>query len=94
MARMLAPMEEDWFAGRGASNMANPVAKRPKGFPRNSPLGFDVDDRTMLLEIYEKICGLTMLVEVARENHRALYGTGAMVDADPPDRTGSPSYAP
>jgi len=63
---MLAIIEEEWFPSGGTSNMANPVANNPKGF--------DLDDRTMLLEICERMGGLTLLVEVAWENHRALYG--------------------
>ena len=42
-----------------------------------SPKRFDVDDRTMLCEIHEKVCGLTMLVEVAWGNHRVLCGASA-----------------
>lgn len=42
-----------------------------------SPKRFNVDDRTMLCEIHEKVCGLTMLVEVAWEDHQVLWGPGS-----------------
>ncbi|MGD0575008.1 MAG: hypothetical protein ABSB61_06525 [Anaerolineales bacterium] len=73
--------------------MANPKGEFRGDPVATSPKGFGLD-RTMLFEIYKMISGLSLLVEVARENHRALYGPGATVDADPPDRTGSPSETP